>query len=162
MRQKNASAQPKKQATQDRHPDLSPLDESAFPPLITFTGERRRSRYRVKVRRRTVDLTAGALTILIDMVLAGEDSELGFVQLPALDVFRLRRAIDSAVGPGAGKDLIETGGGEEYRLNIPRDQLGTQVALTACFFELVDLNVVSILQCNKLKRLGCSVKSRRN
>lgn len=164
MHQKRSLLPPRGKAVpnKDRHPNMSPMEESAFPLAITFTGERRHNHFRVQVRRQTVNLTASSLNILIDLVLAREDSETGFVQLPALDIFRLRRALDSALGPGAGKDLIETGGGEEYCLNIPRDELGSQVAVTACFFELVDLNVVSTLQGNKLKRLCGLVKSSGN
>ena len=60
----------------------------------------------------------------------------GFIQLCPVTVYRLRQAIDQAVGEGAGKTLIETGSSSEYRLNIPKNKLIGQIAVTPCFAEL--------------------------
>jgi len=133
--------------------------EALTPCLITFTGDRRHNRYRVNIRQHAVNLTAASLNVLIDLVLRRDDSPTGFVRLPAVDVFRLRKAVDSVLGHGAGKDLIETGGGEEYCLAIPRSELGRQVDLRDSFLELVDLKVISASQCKKLRRL-CKSRNR--
>jgi hypothetical protein len=125
---------------------------------IVFTGERRNNHYRVDVCRHPVELTANAITVLIKLVLAKQESKAGFVQMQALDVFRLRRSLDVALGPGAGKWLISTGGRQEYTLNIPHDQLADRVAMTVCFPELVDLKIVTREEVSKLLELCRTVE----
>jgi len=84
-------------------------------------------------------------------VLARTQHGQGFVELNPVTVFRLRHAIDDAIGSGMGRALIETGTSNEYRLTISMNDLRGSVALTPCFFELVQLNIVSRDKANKLE-----------
>jgi hypothetical protein len=64
--------------------------------------------------------------------------------------------IDECVGPGAGKQLIETGCVQEYRLTIAKAKIAERVGVTHCFFELVDLHVVSTEEAETLRKT-CSL-----
>ncbi len=116
---------------------------------ITFTGERRKNHYRVLFYGLETELTGTALNLLTELVLARADTETGYVQARPLDIYRLRRSMDTA-RRGIGNQLIDTGGGEEYRLAIPFDKLASEVAVTVCFLELIDLKIVSRLTAEKL------------
>lgn len=145
MRQKDSSL-----AERRRTPD------STVPGAITFTGKRSHNHYCVQIEGREVTLTPATLNCLIELVLARGETETGFLQLPALEVFRVRRALDEALGAGAGKNLIETGGGEEYCLTISRAELRHHISVTACFPELVELQVVSAQHCKRLRQMVSS------
>ena len=118
-------------------------------PAIIFTGERRNSHFQVLLYGQEAKLTAAALNLLVALVLSRADSGTGFMQAHPLDIFRLRRSMDAA-GRGLGKKLIETGGGEEYRLTICLEKVPLEVTITSSFLELIDLKVVSRTVANKL------------
>ena len=120
---------------------------------ITFTGDRRKDRFRIHIRGKPVDLSGGALNLLVDLAVARGQPGPGYVQASRVDVCRLRRLLDKDVQPGTGRALVETGTGEEYRLTIPRDRLKDLVAVTPCFFDLVQLQVVTDRQAGFLKYL---------
>lgn len=134
--------------------------------VIVITGERRNNHFRVDVCHQCVPLTANSLAVLIRLVLAKAESGTGLVQLPALDIFRLRKALDKNVAPGVGKKLIATGGRQEYALNISRDEVADRVAVTDCFLELVDLKIVTNEYVQKMveicKSIAIPEKSQRN
>lgn len=138
-------------------------DEDSAELSITFTGDRRGDHFRVYVHGRPVELTANAVSLFVELVAARGHSGPGYVQASSVEVCRLRRSLDQAIAPGTGKALIETGSGQEYRLTIPRAQIGHQVEITTCFFELVELGVISGLQAEALKRLArlpCAIQDR--
>jgi hypothetical protein len=120
-------------------------------PQIIFTGNRRNDRYQVIVGDKIIEMPLSALKAMIDLALARHGPGNGYTRINPVVVFRLRRAIDNVVGPGMGKALIETGAVDEYRLTMPRDQLASVVALSPCFFELVDLDVVPAEQASELQ-----------
>lgn len=120
-------------------------------PTLIFTGERHEGHYQVVVKSQNVMLPPACLQALLKLVLARAGPGTGFVRLKRLTVFRLRKALATAVGPGAGQSLIETGGTQEYRLTIARHQLAAELASTPSFAELVDLNVVAKQQAVMLK-----------
>jgi hypothetical protein len=79
-------------------------------------------------------------------------SESGFIPVPRATIHRLRKTIDAHVGAGAGKQLIETGCVQEYRLTIAKAKIAERVGVTRCFFELVDMHVVTNAQADTLRR----------
>jgi hypothetical protein len=133
----------------------------ALQPIITFTGNRRNDHYEVLVHGQVVESRLACLKALIALVLAHAGSGRGFVRLNPVTVCRLRRAIDDVIGAGAGMILIETGISDEYRLMLPNKGLNGHVALAPCFFELVQLKIVSRDCATKLKR-RCQRKSSGN
>jgi hypothetical protein len=129
-------------------------------PTITFTGNRHNDTYEVILRSEVVELPRACLKALIGLVLARARSGQGFIQLNPVTVFRLRRAIDKAIGAGAGRSLIETGASEEYRLTFALNGLTSHVALTPCFFELAQLNIVSRESASMLKAVSKEIKKK--
>lgn len=97
-------------------------------------------------------MTFTNLGALIDLLRARADDGTGFVPVERMIIRRLRKALDAAE-LGAGKALIETGCGQEYRLTIPRAMLAERVAIEATFFELESLKVISAEQSAALRGL---------
>jgi hypothetical protein len=120
------------------------------PPLV-LTGERRDGHVLVRVRDQPLWLSYGHLCRLIRLVLARGLTPSGYVADPDVlypqGVCRLRKAIDEAVGPGAGGAFIETGVGCEYRLAVP----AREVALGPAFPELSRLGLVTAEELAKLQ-----------
>jgi hypothetical protein len=119
---------------------------------IILTGSRRDDRFRIDVGDEAVFLPCASFITLIDLIYARIISESGFVRVPRATIHRLRKAIDQRVGVGAGKQLIETGCVQEYRLTIAKAKIAERVGVTRCFFELVDLHVVTNAQAEILRR----------
>lgn len=119
--------------------------------VLFLSGQREHDHYQVGLRRKTVNLRHAELLALIDLILARANSDVGFVKIPSLVIFRLRRAMDKAAGKGAGAALIETGCAEEYRLTMPRAELKKLVAVDPTFFELEGLKVISAEQAKELR-----------
>jgi hypothetical protein len=122
--------------------------------FILLTGSRRDDHFRIDVGDEAVFLPCASFSTLIDLIYARITSESGFIQVPRGTIHRLRKAIDECVGPGAGKQLIETGCVQEYRFTIPKAKIAERVGVTHCFFELVDLHVVTPEESETL-RLTC-------
>jgi hypothetical protein len=122
------------------------------PPLV-LTGERRDGHVLVRVGDQPLWLSYGHLCRLVRLVIAQGLTPSGFVADPDVlypqGVCRLRKAIDEAVGPGAGGALIETGVGREYRLAVP----AREVALGPQFPELFRLGLVTEEELAKLQTL---------
>jgi hypothetical protein len=97
----------------------------------------------VLIQGKPMWVSYGTFCGLVRLVLARGQTEGGFVADPDLlypvAVFRLRRALDQAVGPGAGDTLIERGLKGEYRLSIPV----TRVALGPDFEEIAGAGVLT-------------------
>ena len=128
--------------------------KAAAAATIVLTGERHNDHYEVIVNGQTVELTACSLKVLIELILGRAGSGTGFVPINPVDICRLRQSLEKAAEPGTRRALIETGGSEEYRLTIPRDQLCAQVAVREYFAELVELQVVSASQAKNLRGLA--------
>jgi hypothetical protein len=118
---------------------------------IILTGSRRDDHFRIEVGDEAVFLPCASFITLIDLIYARIISESGFVHVPRATIHWLRKAIDQRVGAGAGKQLIETGCVQEYRLTIAKAKIGKRVGVTRCFFELVDLHVVTNVQADTLR-----------
>ena len=116
---------------------------------LVFTGRRRDDRFRVYFNGKPTELTPRSLMVLIDLVLAHGKPGSAFISMPKMTIYRLRWEL----GRGAGKKLVETGSGAEYRLAIPSNELQGCVALTPCFFELIGVGVVSKDEAELLVRL---------
>ena len=102
---------------------------------LVFTGERDEEYYTVLVHGRAVALPLAELQLLIDLVLARAELPTGFLtEVSPAEICRLRAAIDAVLGKGAGKKLIATGSGKEYRVSILPDELADQVGYTEPFF----------------------------
>lgn len=128
-------------------------------PMIVFTGNRGNDHYEVVVQGKVVELSLSCLKVMIELVIARRGTGTGFVRVNAVAICRLRRALDEAVGLGAGHAFVETGNAEEYRLAIPRHQIKAKLAITSCFLELVKLKAVSRDRASALRRLCHSVSS---
>jgi len=113
-------------------------------------------------------LTYSQFSTLIDLIVARGTSPSGFVTAASLEVLeispvtisRLRNALDQAIGSGTGRELVETGCAEEYRLAIPADALRTQVVVEAGFFELELIGLITPQQAAALRRICTVEKSR--
>ena len=120
--------------------------------FILLTGSRRDDHFRIDVGDDTVFLPCASFSTLIDLIYARITSESGFIHMPRGTIHRLRNALDECVGPGAGKQLIETGCVQEYRLTIAKARIAERVGVTHCFFELVDLHVVATEEAETLRK----------
>jgi hypothetical protein len=118
---------------------------------LVFTGRQAGNRIEILVNGTTIPLSCCSFQLLVDFVVALVSHETGTLEAEAVTVCRLRAAIDDALGAGAGKRLIVAGMKHRYRLTIPRTQMRSRIKLTACFFELVDLNIVSAEQAGDLR-----------
>ena len=127
---------------------LTPKEAAA----LVFTGSRRDDLYRIEVAGRAVWLPCASMGIVVDLVIAGIQTESGLIPCCKTAICRLRQALDEQLGAGAGQRWIETGGGQEYRLAIPKSKIGEQVGVTACFFELVGLRMVSEKDAETLRK----------
>jgi hypothetical protein len=125
----------------------------AAQPALTFTGERRNRRLLVRIHAKSLWVSYGPFCGLVRLVLARGQTQSGFVTDPdvlyPVAVYRLRRAIDEAVEPGAGTTLIETGLGAEYRLAVPI----TDVALAPDFLEIAGVGVLAADELANLQGL---------
>jgi hypothetical protein len=119
---------------------------------IILTGSRRDDHFRIDVGDDAVFLPCASFNTLIDLVCARITSESGFVHVPRATIHRLRKAIDQWVGAGAGKQLIETGCVQEYRLAIAKAKIAERVGVTRCFFELTALHIVTCEQAETLRK----------
>jgi hypothetical protein len=97
------------------------MQASARPPVVRLllTGERARRRHLVKLDARDVWLPSGLFAALCRLAHARCTTITGFAPEAPLTIFRLRAQFAADVRPEASS-LIETGDGEEYRLNIDR------------------------------------------
>jgi hypothetical protein len=120
--------------------------------FIILTGGRRDDHFRIDVGDDAVFLPCASFSTLIDLIYARITSESGFINVPRGTIHRLRKAIDECVGPGTGKKLIETGCVQEYRLTIAKAKIAERVGVTHCFFELVDLHVVTTEEAETLRK----------
>jgi hypothetical protein len=122
-------------------------------PTLTLTGGRRNRLLLVRVHDKPLWVSYGHFYRLVRLIIARGRTQGGFVADPDVlypeAVCRLRRAIDEAVGPGAGNGLIETGLGCEYRLSLSV----THVTLSSDFPEISDLGVITPDEMVKLQKL---------
>ena len=109
---------------------------------IVFTGNRRNDRYLILFDGKSIELPFSIFNAMIDLAVARCKPGNGYVRISPVVIFRLRRELD-ALSAGAGMTLIETGALAEYRFTIPVSELSAVLALSPCFLELVDLNLVS-------------------
>ena len=99
----------------------------------------------------TLPLSCSSFQLLVELIIALASSETGALEAEAVAVCRLRAALDGALGADTGKRLIVTGMKGRYRLMVPRKKLRARIQLTACFFELVDLHIISAEQADTLR-----------
>src|ERR1035438_2372920 len=100
---------------------------------LLLTGRRQKDRFRVDVDGVAVWLPLASFKALAKLVVARFQSESGFATLDRLTIHRLRKAIGKR-----GKELIEIGSGEEYRLTFSKAKAAAQVCIAPCLCELVD------------------------
>ena len=86
----------------------------------------------------------------MDLICARIQSDSGFLGSARNTIYRLRKGLD--VIAGAGKKLIETGRGEEYRLTIPCSELRARVGVARCFYDLVVRKFVAEEQADILRK----------
>jgi len=110
---------------------------------LLLTGDRHMNRVCVYFHGHAAMIPCALLDALVKALAARIETAAGYCEISRGTVLRLRQAIDACAGSGVGKQLIETGFKGEYRLTIPMNEIVTRVAVTACFFELVDLAVIS-------------------
>ena len=142
-----AKTQGGKERTKEKTPDKTAPSNNL---LIVLTGSRRDDHFRVDVNGKPVLLTFACIAALVDLICARVRSDSGFLTSARSTIYRLRKAMDA--NAGAGKRLIETGSGEEYRLTIPKAELPTRVGVTACFFDLVARNLITEEQAEILRK----------
>ena len=101
-------------------------------PSLILTGDRRNRNFVALVLGAEVDLPTTLFDTLLDLVAARLTTETGYTklrftggdeELARTQISRLRHRIDGAIRPGAGKGLIETGAGTEYRLRLSRKDI---------------------------------------
>jgi hypothetical protein len=83
---------------------------------------------------------------LVALAHASIQTQSGLIPIPRLTIHRLRKAFP------AGKQLIRTGSGEEYRLTIPKSKIRARIGVTRCFFELVARHVITKDQAETLRQ----------
>jgi hypothetical protein len=127
--------------------------------MIQLSGERAHNRYHLEVNTAVVKVTHSALRTLVRLVIARGVTGTGFLSAPPATVHRLRQAVDRVSQRPASSSLIETGCRQEYRLAIPREELGQRVVLRPDFFELEDLGVLTKDQGLQLRQFCHVLKS---
>ena len=83
----------------------------------------------------------------VEFIVARIQRDTGYLRRSRSTVGRLR----SELGAAARK-LIETGSGAEYRLAISKAHIGERISVTACFFELVGLGLISEINAEILRK----------
>jgi hypothetical protein len=131
-------------------------------PTITFDGDRHNDHFEVSLFGEKILLPCAPFRTFVDLVIARAESETGFLRKNPVTIRRLRKAIDEAIKPGAGKTLIETGSGKEYRLTIAKETIGQEVHFEPGFFELEGLKVISKRQVDCIRALQKNSKSAKN
>ncbi|MBI2804804.1 MAG: hypothetical protein HYX68_07455 [Planctomycetes bacterium] len=129
----------------------------APPPVILLTGERQDDHIRIDLDGATVWLAVTSLETLVELLVARINLETGYLPVHPVTIHRLRRALDEVGGDAYGKRLIQTGAQAEYRLTIPRAELGERVGVTSCFAELADLKIISAEQLQVIQT-ACASK----
>ena len=132
-------------------------------PALLLTGERRFGRYLVVLRGHELLITYTHYNLLIELLLAKRDP-LGagyaaagaYPNVSRVAVCRLRHQIDAQLGQGTGMNLIDTGAGEEYRLNLRPEE----VALDPGVGELVPLGVLTAAQLQELQMIARTLPQR--
>jgi hypothetical protein len=114
--------------------------------ILVFTGDRRKNRFRVDVAGKPVLLQGACFRALVKLVVSGIDPGTGLAGVRKQTIRSLRCAL------GAERWLIATGGRQEYRLAIPRDEILMLLGVTPCFFELVSRRVVTAEAAEILRR----------
>lgn len=104
---------------------------SATPRLI-LTGERMRKRYLAIVDLRVVWLPGTLFGALCRLVLARHRTRTGFARESPLTAHRLRELLDSEEDRRAGRSIIETGDGHEYRLALEPRHLRVHATFADC------------------------------
>ena len=118
--------------------------------IIVLTGNRHDDHFCVNVDGKPALLPYASFAALVDLICARVQSNSGFLGSARSTIYRLRKAFD--LHAGAGKRLIETGSGEEYRLTILKSELWRCVGVTPCFFDLVARNLFSKEQADILRK----------
>jgi hypothetical protein len=122
-------------------------------PVLVLTGERSNRRVFVRFNGKQVKVTYSQFVVLVRLVIARGATPTGFIKdadsIHPVAVWRLRTALDQGLGREAGKSLVETGAGEEYRLGIPI----RQVALEPSCSELLQIGFLTAQQLEELRRL---------
>jgi hypothetical protein len=136
-----------KRSPQER---LKPTPRGRF--LIALTGSRHEDHFRVDVNGKPASLPYASFSALVSLVCARAQSESGFISIARSTIYRLRKALDA--NAKAGKSLIETGSGEEYRLTIPKAKLRASVCVASGFFDLVERNLIT-KEHGEILRLHC-------
>ena len=131
---------------------MSPVHAEGPPPL-TLTGERADGHVLVRVHGLPLPVSFSPFALLVRLILARGTTATGFVRdadtVHPVAVWRLRQAVDGVAGPGAGKRLVQTGAGEEYRLAVP----AAAVALEPSCADLVPLRFLTAEQLEALRRV---------
>jgi hypothetical protein len=132
------------------------LDLVVLMPALLLTSERLSRRHVVVLHDHVLFLTSALFNTLAELIIArgtslnaGFASGEQFLSVSRVPVCRLRREIDQAVGAGVGRQVVESGAGEEYRLALQLED----VALDGGIDELVRLGVLSAHQLTQLKAL---------
>jgi hypothetical protein len=121
----------------------APTKKSAV--CILLTGRRQDDRFRIDVRGTPIWLPCASFQSVVGLALASIQTQSGLIPVPRLTIHRLRKAFP------AGKQLIRTGSGEEYRLTIPKSKIRARIGVSDCFFELVARRVITKDQAETLR-----------
>ena len=131
---------------------VKPTKNKPALPSVVLTGERLDDKFRIEAAGTAVLLSAASFQAVIRLACAALESESGFLPAARNTIYRLRKALDAQAGVGTGQELIHTGGGEEYRLAIPRAEFSERIRITACFYELVAKRIVTQQQADLLRK----------
>jgi hypothetical protein len=122
----------------------APTKKSAV--CVLLTGRRQDDRFRIDVHGTPIWLSCASFQSLVALAHASIQTQSGLIPIPRLTIHRLRKAFP------AGKQLIRTGSGEEYRLTIPKSKIRARIGVTRCFFELVARHVITKDQAETLRQ----------
>ena len=131
------------------------MDDNSASALL-LTGERRNRRFLVMIYGKPVWLSSTLFACLCELLLARERTTSGFVHMPPMTIYRLRKAINRALGIMSIDDLIQTGADQEYRLNLRI----AEVTLDTSFVELRDKHLLAEQDVDHLLRSCRKVKPR--
>ena len=123
---------------------------------LLLTGDRHDNRIHVQFYGTSELIPCASLEALVEMIVARIETESGYCEIARRTILRLRKEIDACAGPGCGRRLLETGFKGQYRITTRKSDILTRIGLTPCFFEFVDLAIISLGQATTLRR-GCAL-----
>jgi hypothetical protein len=133
-------------------PKKGKTDGTSLDLDMLLTGNRHDHRIGVLFFGQPAMISCASLEALVEMLVARIETASGYCEISRQTIFRLRKGIDACGGDGCSLRLIQTGFKGQYRITASKSDFSTRIGVTACFFELVDLAILSPSQAETIRQ----------